>query len=157
MAKTLVFMTCGICFLGGCAVLRVCPQIEGSVVEGVTGAPIKSATVTVVYNTSGYLNPHSELATQTDSQGRYLFKAKSDVFVWVPMPFDPACGFTLQAKADGYSVSEVHRYGPWMGLEPPPTIAEPPTGSPKMAYRGEIIVIGPIKLVPSPVRAPVRQ
>jgi len=152
MVKTVTFLTCGVYFLVGCTVLRVCPPIEGSVVDAVTGAPIESATVTVVYNTSGWLNPRSERVTQTDSSGHYLFRGKTDVFVWLPMPMDPVSAFSLQVKADGYLASDTMQYGPWLGLEPPSAIPESPNGTPKMVYADEVIVVDPITLSPSPVR-----
>jgi len=156
MTKTLVLMVCCTCMLGGCTIQEVCPPIRGTVVDAVTGVPVKSAKVTI-----GYWNP--ERVSQTDSQGRFSFGAKHE---WVPVTVTynlwprgelGTRGFSVQAEADGCSASDSTHYG-WRlwGPDLGKTAAMPPRspGAPKMAYDGEAIVIDPIALARAPAKAP---
>ena len=150
MTKTLVLMACCTCILGGCTIQEVCPPIRGTVVDAVTGVPVKSAKVTI-----GYWNP--ERVSQTDSQGRFSFGAKHEWVALLPGAELGTRGFSVQAEADGYSASDSTHYG-WRlwGPDLGKTAAMPPMwpGKPKMVYDGEVIVIDPIALARAPAKAP---
>ena len=158
MTKTLVLMAYCTCTLGGCAILPVCPQIRGTVVDAVTRAPVASAKVTVEYSTPGCFNSlfNPKRVTKTDSQGRFSFGARDDLFFWTPAPVDYMYGFSVEVKADGYLASDSMEYGLWLGGPDMGETAGRPPGTPKMVYDSEGMVIDPIALARAPAKAPTK-
>jgi hypothetical protein len=149
MAKVIaVGCLCAVCLLSGCQVVRACPPVNGTVVDAVTRAPIKSAEVTIRYF-------NSEQVSQTDSQGRFHFEANHTLLVWLP-PMDPVFGFSMQAKAEGYSTSDTMNCL-WMSFEPPPEIPVSPSDAPKIVYADRVLVVDPITLAPISANSPAQR
>ena len=134
------------CLLGGCTVLRIVPPVQGSVVDAVTGVPIKSAKVTIKYF-------NSQRESCTDAQGQFAFGPRYNIYgSFINVHVDRDSWFSLHVEADGYKAVSTGRYSGfyweyWERL--PPEFFEEQQRRHGIKWTGESMVFPPIKLAPA--------
>jgi len=149
MSKVLLLVSLSVvCLVGGCTSQRICPPVQGTIVDAVTGKPIAAAAVKIEYF-------DAQRKTRTDQHGKFSFAAKHKLF---PLKFvypinvhlDRISGFRLEAEAEGYESGGVAMRDHGVSTESPPHEIPlyGPRPSHRMLYTGKAIIIDPIKLVP---------
>lgn len=128
--------------LGGCKNHCICPPVEGTIIDAVTGSPIPAARVTIHYYNSKRMN-------RTDSMGHFAFD-DPEYQMLLTGHLDRVWGFSLCVEAEGYrplnspkiplEMSALPRY-------PLPHEIQPMQFWPyRMVYTGKTVVIDPIPL-----------
>jgi len=137
-----------VCLMGGCTIQRICPAVQGTVVDAVTGAPIEDASLRIEY-----FDAHR--TTRTDRQGRFSFAAKYKVFPLINVHLGRISGFRLQAEAKGHQSRGIEVWT-HVSTESPPheLMLHGPKHSHRMLYTGKAIVMDPIRLARTPPAEP---
>jgi hypothetical protein len=134
-----------VCLLSGCVLHQICPPVQGSVVDTVTGAPIKSAKVNIQYC-------DSQRTSRTDNKGQFSFDAKHKAYApFINIHVDRDWWFSLHVEADGYKPVSTGQIMGWGCRESIPH--ELQSGGHKMTWTGKAIVVDPIRLAPTPTKA----
>jgi len=136
---------------GGCNTYRVCPPIQGTVIDATSGRPVESAHVRIKYY---YHN--SERTARTNAQGQFAFEAK---YRWLPgfnLTFESS--FELEVTADDYeqqTAGMLSMAGFFTATETPPRRVrefEPLFANDAKeigAYTGKVLILDPIELQPT--------
>ena len=118
---TLLASLSAVCLLGGCTVHRICPPVQGTVVDAVTGQAVEGAKVKIMYW-------ESERSTSTDCHGQFTFGAKYKAFPLFPLNLNLSRVMGcqgLRVEAPGYESAETSGTSPVYPRKPPPDIFVP--------------------------------